>query len=140
MTLEAGVIALIPFPFSDLSSFKRRPVLVLRGPDNAGDFICLAITSKGHHAFGVPISSQDLVEGEITAGELDPGGQGVHACRRAGGSLRGPGATRRARTCVDAPVCRRQGAALNASWQGFCSARFGKQCQGAGLAARTGIR
>jgi mRNA interferase MazF len=42
---ERGDLVLIPFPFSDLSPAKRRPVLLLTRPDAYGDFVALAVTS-----------------------------------------------------------------------------------------------
>jgi len=42
---ERGDLLLVPFPFSDLSASKRRPVLALTGPDGYGDFIALPVTS-----------------------------------------------------------------------------------------------
>lgn len=63
--LEPGVIALIPFPFSDLSAGKRRPVLLLSRPDEVGDVICLAITSKGYHAHSVPVDAEALAWGAL---------------------------------------------------------------------------
>ena len=41
---ERGDLVLIPFPFSDLSAAKKRPVLLLTRPDVYGDFIALAVT------------------------------------------------------------------------------------------------
>lgn len=45
---EAGDLLLVPFPFSDLSTSKRRPVLALTPPDQNGDFIACPITSRSH--------------------------------------------------------------------------------------------
>lgn len=45
MTFQPGDLVLIPFPFSDLPTAKRRPVLVMTEPDERGDFIGLAVTS-----------------------------------------------------------------------------------------------
>jgi mRNA interferase MazF len=46
MMLEVGAIALVPFPYSDLSVSKRRPVLLLTDVNERGDFIAVALTSK----------------------------------------------------------------------------------------------
>jgi len=43
---ERSDLLLIPFPFTDLSVAKRRPVLVLTGADAYGDFIALLVTSR----------------------------------------------------------------------------------------------
>ena len=61
MTLDAGTIAVIPFPFSDLTTIKRRPVLLLTAPDAYGDFIAMAVTSQPGHADNVAIL-QNLME------------------------------------------------------------------------------
>lgn len=65
MTLEPGEIVRIPFPFSSMLAAKQRPVLVLSKPDDRGDFLCMAVTSKGHHARSICIGS-----GELKAGAL----------------------------------------------------------------------
>ena len=46
---KRGEIALIPVPFTDLSSSKRRPVLIISNDEYntaSDDLICLAITSQ----------------------------------------------------------------------------------------------
>jgi len=69
MTYEAGDIVLVPFPFTDLTAVKRRPVLVLSRRDfNAGspDFIVCGITSNlANAAHSVLIDRQDLAKGRI---------------------------------------------------------------------------
>lgn len=55
MTLDAGTLAVIPFPFSDLTTIKRRPVLLLTTPDAYGDFIAMAVTSQPGHADNIAI-------------------------------------------------------------------------------------
>lgn len=43
---KSGSIVLIPFPYSDLSTSKRRPVLMLTQPDARGDSTAMPLTSK----------------------------------------------------------------------------------------------
>ena len=49
MNYEQKEIVLVPFPYSDLSSFKKRPVLILSNNtfnENREDVVVAAITSK----------------------------------------------------------------------------------------------
>ncbi len=62
---QPGDVVLIPFPFSDLQTTKRRPVLVLGEPDQRNDFPCLAITSRPQKHFAVATTQEDLHEGKI---------------------------------------------------------------------------
>jgi mRNA interferase MazF len=63
MTCKPADLVLIPFPYSDLQSSKKRPVLVLTAPDRHGDFIALAVTT---------IQASDHIL-EIDAGSLAAG-------------------------------------------------------------------
>lgn len=64
-TLEVGVIVLIPFPFSDLSSSKLRPAILLAPVDN-GDWILCQVTSKPYDdPRAVPILDIDFLEGSL---------------------------------------------------------------------------
>lgn len=64
---ERGDLLLVPFPFSDLSAAKRRPVLALTAADRHGDFIELPVTSRPQTEYGLPIAAADLVSGYLPA-------------------------------------------------------------------------
>ena len=65
MILKRSDIVQIPFPFSDLSRQKRRPVLLLSQPDVFGDFLAAAITSQAGHNDAISLQDDDLVEGKL---------------------------------------------------------------------------
>lgn len=67
MTFERGELLIVPFPFSDLSATKRRPVLALTAPDDDGDFIGMPVTSRSHHRHALAILPTDLVAGALPA-------------------------------------------------------------------------
>jgi len=60
MKYSAGDILLIAFPFTDLKRAKRRPVLVIKGSNDRGDFVCLQITSKATQAFLIPVEDNAI--------------------------------------------------------------------------------
>jgi mRNA interferase MazF len=66
---KQGEIIIVPFPFSDLSSVKQRPVLVLsKNVDNekVEDIITCGITSNIKDSkYSVLIENKNLIEGEI---------------------------------------------------------------------------
>lgn len=45
-TIQRGDICLLPFPFSNLNSQKKRPALALSTPDDYGDIVFVFITTK----------------------------------------------------------------------------------------------
>ena len=55
-------IVMLPFPFTDLSSIKKRPVLVMTQADNRGDMLVAQITSKSSYLDAVPIVASDVLQ------------------------------------------------------------------------------
>jgi mRNA interferase MazF len=66
---EQGEIVLIPVPFTDLSSHKRRPVVVISNDDynrHGFDLIAVAMTSNPAVVpYSFKISSKDIVDGSL---------------------------------------------------------------------------
>lgn len=65
MTFDRGDLLLIPFPFTDLSASKQRPVLALTAPDARGDFVGLPVTSREHDAPALPLTQSDVLSGTL---------------------------------------------------------------------------
>lgn len=67
--LESGEVVLVPFPFTDLTQVRRRPVLVLSGKKHnraSKDFICCGITSNlNNRRNSILLEPSELVEGSI---------------------------------------------------------------------------
>lgn len=64
-TLAAGDLVLVPFPFTDLSSHKVRPALMITNPDGDGDFIAVAVTSQSGRDGRLPLRLNDLASGGL---------------------------------------------------------------------------
>jgi mRNA interferase MazF len=66
---EQGEIVLIPVPFTDLTTQKRRPVIVVssdRHNRGSADVVVVAMTSRTYSdAFSFQIDSSDLVAGKL---------------------------------------------------------------------------
>jgi mRNA interferase MazF len=65
MTCSSGDIVAIPFPYSDLTTRKKRPVLVITKPDRYGDFVGLAITSVLSVENSLAINGELLLTGNL---------------------------------------------------------------------------
>ena len=63
--LKHSDIVQIPFPFSDLTHRKLRPVMLLTSPDELGDFIAVAITSQAGHDDAIPLQENDIFNGRL---------------------------------------------------------------------------
>ncbi|HZL31647.1 MAG TPA: type II toxin-antitoxin system PemK/MazF family toxin [Pseudolabrys sp.] len=64
---KRGGLLLVPYPFSDLSAAKRRPVVAVTAPDSYGDFVALPVTSRPQAEFGIPIGPENMVQGKLPA-------------------------------------------------------------------------
>jgi mRNA interferase MazF len=64
---ERGDLLLVPFPFTDLSAVKRRPVLAVTAADSYGDFIAIPVTSRPQAEHGLPLAATDMVAGKLPA-------------------------------------------------------------------------
>jgi mRNA interferase MazF len=66
---KQGEIVLIPIPFTDLSSQKRRPVIIISNDhynQQAPDVVVVAMTSTPmRNAYSFTITSADLVHGQL---------------------------------------------------------------------------
>jgi mRNA interferase MazF len=58
-------IVLLPFPFTDLSATKRRPVLVLKASNAQGDFLAVQITSQLGYRPAVRLIAEDFELGGL---------------------------------------------------------------------------
>lgn len=61
-----GDVVVIPFPFSDLSSNKRRPALVLSALDGDDVILCQITSREVRDEFAIPLSIEDFREGKRT--------------------------------------------------------------------------
>ena len=66
VTVRRGSVVLVRFPFSDLSSSKRRPAVVLADAGR-GDFVLAQVTSKPYADRG----AVELTEASFARGGLD---------------------------------------------------------------------
>lgn len=59
------MLVTIPFPYADMAVSKKRPVLVLTGPDRHGDFIGLAVTSVPTEENAIVLEATSLLKGSV---------------------------------------------------------------------------
>jgi mRNA interferase MazF len=65
MTCRPGDLVGLPFPYSDESTQKRRPVLVVTSSDSHGDFMGLAVTSVPTRHYAVRIDEKAMKSGHL---------------------------------------------------------------------------
>ena len=56
-------VVLLPFPFTDLSANKKRPVLILKAPNFQGDFLAVPITSQSGYENSLALQQDDFMLG-----------------------------------------------------------------------------
>jgi mRNA interferase MazF len=56
-------VVLLPFPFSDLSANKKRPVLILKTANLQGDFLAVQITSQAGYKGALVLQQDDFILG-----------------------------------------------------------------------------
>lgn len=65
MNCKPGTLIGIPFPYTDLTATKKRPVLVINTPDKRGDFTCVAVTSVPTDEFSITINDRSMIAGRL---------------------------------------------------------------------------
>lgn len=65
-----GDIVVIPFPFSDLSTVKRRPCLVLAALMGADLILCQITSRKETVPYSIPLDDTDIVNGQLNVKSL----------------------------------------------------------------------
>ncbi len=60
---QPSEIVLLPFPFSDLSANKKRPVLILKAANLQGDFLAVQITSQSGYENALVLQQDDFILG-----------------------------------------------------------------------------
>jgi mRNA interferase MazF len=58
-------VVLLPFPFSDLSASKKRPVLIMQSANRQGDFLAAQITSQAGHQGALILEQKDFHVGQL---------------------------------------------------------------------------
>ena len=56
-------IVLLPFPFTNLSASKKRPVPILKAPNSQGDFLAVPITSQSGYENSLALQQDDFTLG-----------------------------------------------------------------------------
>jgi len=60
-----GDVVVIPFPFSDLSSTKNRPALVLAAPKRDEVLVCQITSQSSRGKYAIELTDNDLKQGQL---------------------------------------------------------------------------
>ena len=60
-----GKVVVIPFPFSDLSSSKKRPALVLADLQGDDIILCQITSQKVRDEYSIPLTSSEFAKGSL---------------------------------------------------------------------------
>lgn len=60
-----GDVVVLPFPFSDLSSTKRRPALVVAPLDGVDLILCMITSQAVRDSYAIPLSLDDFTRGGL---------------------------------------------------------------------------
>jgi len=63
--LVKGDVVVVPFPFSDLSTVKRRPALVVAAPGGDDVILCQITSQQIRDRYAVGITELDFTEGTL---------------------------------------------------------------------------
>ncbi len=64
LSLEGNIVT-FPFPYTDLTSAKRRPCLVVKEFQGEDVVLCLITTQKRSDNFAIPLENIDFVSGGL---------------------------------------------------------------------------
>jgi mRNA interferase MazF len=64
-----GEVVVLPFPFSDFKSEKRRPALVISVPRNDSIILCQITKQPTRPEFAIKLAKEDFRQGKL---EVDP--------------------------------------------------------------------
>lgn len=63
--LVKGDVAVLPFPFSDLSAVKKRPALVAATLKGDGIILCQITSAERKDYLAIPLANSDFQEGSL---------------------------------------------------------------------------
>jgi mRNA interferase MazF len=69
LLVEKGEVVVLPFPFSDLKSEKRRPALVISVPRRDEVILCQITKQTTRPEYEIPLTKKDFLHGQL---EADP--------------------------------------------------------------------